>query len=378
VAALWQCGAPKRLAGDFREHAARPFLRRAGQCILLKLRVASRTAQRRREGNAMTLARRRFLHLTAGIAALPLATRAARADTYPSRPVHIISGFPPGGPADILGRLIGQWLSERLGQAFVVENRPGAGSNTATELVARGAADGYTLLVMTSANTINATLYDKLNYNFIRDMAPVAGFIRVPQVLEVHPSVPVNSVPEFIAYAKANPGKLSMGSAGIGTVQHVAGELFNYMTGVKIVHVPYRGQAPALLDLMAGQIQVMFDSAPASLQVIKAGKLKPLAVTTATRFDGLPDLPVLADFVPGYESSAIYGLVAPKATPADVVDRLNREINAGLADPKLKGRLTTDLGGAVLSLSPAEFGKFIADETDKWAKVIKAAGIKAE
>lgn len=326
----------------------------------------------------MTLARRRFLHLTAGIAALPLATRAARADTYPSRPVHIISGFPPGGPADILGRLIGQWLSERLGQAFVVENRPGAGSNTATELVARGAADGYTLLVMTSANTINATLYDKLNYNFIRDMAPVAGFIRVPQVLEVHPSVPVNSVPEFIAYAKANPGKLSMGSAGIGTVQHVAGELFNYMTGVKIVHVPYRGQAPALLDLMAGQIQVMFDSAPASLQVIKAGKLKPLAVTTATRFDGLPDLPVLADFVPGYESSAIYGLVAPKATPADVVDRLNREINAGLADPKLKGRLTTDLGGAVLSLSPAEFGKFIADETDKWAKVIKAAGIKAE
>jgi tripartite-type tricarboxylate transporter receptor subunit TctC len=326
----------------------------------------------------MNLARRRFLQLTAGTAALSLAMRAGRADTYPSRPVHIVSGFPPGGPADILGRLIGQWLSERLGQAFVVENRPGAGSNTATELVARGAADGYTLLVMTSANTINATLYDKLNYNFIRDMAPVAGFIRVPQVLEVHPSVPVNSVPEFIAYAKANPGKLSMGSAGIGTVQHVAGELFNSMTGTKIVHVPYRGQAPALLDLMAGQIQVMFDSAPASLQVIKAGKLKPLAVTTATRFDGLPDLPVLADFVPGYESSAIYGLVAPKATPPDVVDKLNREINAGLADPKLNGRLTTDLGGAVLSLSPAEFGKVIADETDKWAKVIKAAGIKAE
>jgi tripartite-type tricarboxylate transporter receptor subunit TctC len=326
----------------------------------------------------MTIARRRFLHLTAAAAALPFAARAALADTYPSRPVHIVSGFPPGGPADILGRLIGQWLSERLGQAFVVENRPGAGSNTATEMVARGVADGYTLLVMTSANTINATLYDKLNYNFIRDMAPVAGFIRVPQVLEVHPSVPVNSVPEFIAYAKQNPGKLSMGSAGIGTVQHVAGELFNYMTGVKIVHVPYRGQAPALLDLMAGQIQVMFDSAPASLQVIKAGKLKPLAVTTATRFDGLPDLPVLADFVPGYESSAIYGLVAPKATPSDVVDRLNREINAGLVDPKLKGRLTTDLGGVVLALSPAEFGKVIADETDKWAKVIKAAGIKPE
>jgi tripartite-type tricarboxylate transporter receptor subunit TctC len=326
----------------------------------------------------MTLARRRFLHLTAGAAALPLAARIACADTYPSRPVHIVSGFPPGGPADILGRLIGQWLSERLGQAVVVENRPGAGSNTATEAVARGAADGYTLLVVTSANTINATLYDKLNYNFIRDMAPVAGFIRVPQVLEVHPSVPVNSVPEFIAYAKANPGKLSMGSAGIGTVQHVAGELFKHLTGTNLVHVAYRGQAPALLDLLGGQIQVMFDSVPASLQVLKAGKLKPLAVTTATRFDGLPDLPVLADFVPGYESSAIYGLVAPKATPPDVVDKLNREINAGLADPKLKGRLTTDLGGAVLALSPAEFGKVIADETDKWAKVIKAAGIKPE
>ena len=326
----------------------------------------------------MTIARRRFLHLTAAAAALPFAARAAPADTYPSRPVHIVSGFPPGGPADILGRLIGQWLSERLGQAFVVENRPGAGSNTATEMVARGAADGYTLLVMTSANTINATLYDKLNYNFIRDLAPVAGFIRVPQVLEVHPSVPVSSVPELIAYAKANPGKLSMGSAGIGTVQHVAGELFNYMTGTKIVHVPYRGQAPALLDLMAGQIQVMFDSAPASLQVIKAGKLKPLAVTTATRFDGLPDLPVLADFVPGYESSAIYGLVAPKATPPGIVDKLNREINAGLADPKINGRLTGDLGGTLLSLSPAAFGKLIAEETEKWGKVIKAAGIKAQ
>jgi tripartite-type tricarboxylate transporter receptor subunit TctC len=323
-------------------------------------------------------ARRRFLHLTAGAAALPLASRLARADTWPSRPIHIVSGFPPGGPADILGRLIGQYVSERLGQPVIVENKPGAGSNTATEMIARSAPDGYTLLVMTTANTINATLYDRLNYNFIRDMAPVAGFIRVPQVLEVHPSVPVNSVPEFIAYAKANPGKLSMGSAGIGTVQHVGGELFNAMAGTRIVHVPYRGQAPALLDLMAGQIQVMFDSAPASLQVIKAGKVKALAVTTTTRFAGLPDLPVLADFVPGYESSAIYGLVAPKGTPPEVIEKLNREVNAAMADPKINGRLTTDLGGTVLSFSPAEFAKFIADETEKWAKVIKAAGIKAE
>ena len=323
-------------------------------------------------------ARRRFLHLTAGAAALPLASRLARADTWPSRPIHIVSGFPPGGPADILGRLIGQYVSERLGQPVIVENKPGAGSNTATEMIARSAPDGYTLLVMTTANTINATLYDRLNYNFIRDMAPVAGFIRVPQVLEVHPSVPVNSVPEFIAYAKANPGKLTMGSAGIGTVQHVGGELFNAMAGTRIVHVPYRGQAPALLDLMAGQIQVMFDSAPASLQVIKAGKVKALAVTTTTRFAGLPDLPVLADFVPGYESSAIYGLVAPKGTPPEVIEKLNREVNAAMADPKINGRLTTDLGGTVLSFSPAEFAKFIADETEKWAKVIKAAGIKAE
>jgi len=323
---------------------------------------------------ARTPTRRRFFPLAAGAAALPFAARLARADTWPSRPVHIVSGFPPGGPADILGRLIGQWLSERLGRAFVVENRPGAGSNTATELIARGAADGYTLLVMTSANTINATLYDKLNYNFIRDMAPVAGFIRVPQVVEVHPSLPVNSVPELIAYAKANPGKLSMGSAGIGTVQHVAGELFKYMTGTDIVHVPYRGQAPALLDLLAGQIQLMFDSAPASMQVIKAGKLRPLAVTTATRFDQLPDLPPVADFVPGYESSAFYGLAAPRQTPPDVVDKLNREINAGLADPKIKARLT-DLGGEPLILSTTEFAKLIADETEKWGKVIRDAHI---
>jgi tripartite-type tricarboxylate transporter receptor subunit TctC len=332
----------------------------------------------KRVDDVMKLARRRFLQLTAAAAALPLASRVARADTWPSRPVHIVSGFPPGGPADILGRLIGQYVSEKLGQPVIIENKPGAGSNTATEFVARSAPDGYMLLVMTTANTINATLYDRLNYNFIRDTAPVAGFIRVPQVLEVHPSVPVNSVPEFIAYAKANPGKLSMGSAGIGTVQHVGGELFNFMAGTKIVHVPYRGQAPALLDLMAGQIQVMFDSAPASLQVIKAGKVKALGVTTTTRFAGLPDLPVLADFVPGYESSAIYGLVAPKGTPPEVVDKLNREVNAAMADPKINARLTTDLGGTVLSFSPAEFARFIAAETEKWGRVVKSAGLKAE
>jgi len=323
------------------------------------------------------LPRRHFLRLAGATVALPWVSHAARADTYPSRPVHIISGFPPGGPADILGRLLGQWLSERLGQPFVVESRPGAGSNTATESVIRSTPDGYTLLVMTTANTVNATLYDKLNYNFIRDMAPVAGFIRVPQVVEVHPSLPVNSVPELIAYAKQNPGKLSMGSAGIGTVQHVAGELFKYMTGTEIVHVPYRGQAPALLDLLAGQIQLMFDSAPASMQVIKAGKLKPLAVTTATRFDQLPELPPVADVVPGYESSAFYGLAAPRQTPPEIVDKLNREINAGLADPKIKARLT-DLGGEALSLSPPAFAKLIADETEKWGKVIKATGMKPE
>jgi tripartite-type tricarboxylate transporter receptor subunit TctC len=331
----------------------------------------------------MTLSRRRCLHLAAGAAALaagPASTpwsTPAWAQTYPARPVRIISGFPPGGPADILARLLGQWLSERLGQPFLVENRPGAGSNIATEAVLRGTADGYALLVVTTANTVNATLYDNLNFNFMRDAAPVAGFIRVPQVLEIHPSLPINSVPEFIAYAKAHPGKLNMGSAGNGTAQHVAGELFKSMAGVDIVHVPYRGQAPALLDLLAGQIQLMFDSAPASMAVLKAGRLRPLAVTTTTRFDALPDLPALADFVPGYESSAFYGLAAPKGTPADIVERLNREINAALADPKIKARLT-DLGGTPLALSPAEFTKLLADETAKWAKVIKDAGIKPE
>jgi tripartite-type tricarboxylate transporter receptor subunit TctC len=323
------------------------------------------------------LARRSFLRAAAAAAALPFAPQHARADAYPARPVRMINGFPAGGPSDIFGRLIGQWLAERLGQPFLMESRPGAGSNIATEFVVRAAADGYTLFVMTSANTINATLYQSLSYNFIRDMAPVASFVRVPQVLEVHPSLPVNSVPEFIAYAKANPGKLSMGSAGIGTVQHVAGELFKFMTGVDIVHVPYRGQAPALVDLLGGQIQVMFDTVPASLQVLKAGKLRPLAVTTTTRFPAMPELPVMADFVPGYESSAMYGMMAPKATPVDITERLNREINAGLGEPRMQERIA-ELGCVPLPLSRDAFAKLIADETEKWGKVIKAANIKPE
>jgi len=321
--------------------------------------------------------RRRFLQLLAAGAALPATTRLAHAQAYPARPVRMIIGFAPGGPADILGRLIGQWLSERLGQQFVIESRPGAGSNIATEAVARSPADGYTLLVVTSANTINASLYDKLNYNFIRDMAPVSGIIRVPQVIEVHPSVPATTVPEFIAYAKANPGKINMASAGNGTVQHVAGELFKAMTGVDMQHVPYRGQAPALVDVLAGQAQVMFDTLPAAIEYLRAGKLRPLAVTTATRAPALPELPTVADTVPGYESSALYGIAAPAATPAEIVDRLNREINAALADPAMKARLT-DLGGAVLAGSAADFAKVIADETEKWGRVVKLSGAKAD
>jgi tripartite-type tricarboxylate transporter receptor subunit TctC len=321
--------------------------------------------------------RRRFLQLLAAGAALPATTRLAHAQAYPARPVRMIIGFAPGGPADILGRLIGQWLSERLGQQFVIESRPGAGSNIATEAVARSPADGYTLLVVTSANTINASLYDKLNYNFIRDMAPVSGIIRVPQVIEVHPSVPATTVPEFIAYAKANPGKINMASAGNGTVQHVAGELFKAMTGVDMQHVPYRGQAPALVDVLAGQAQVMFDTLPAAIEYLRAGKLRPLAVTTATRAPALPELPTVADTVPGYESSALYGIAAPAATPPEIVDKLNREINAALADPAMKARLV-ELGGTVLSGSAADFSKVIADETEKWGRVVKLSGAKAD
>src|SRR6516162_6113288 len=292
----------------------------------------------------MKLPRRKFLHLAAGAAALPAVSRIAWAQAYPTRPVRIIVGFSAGGPIDILARLIGQWLSERLGQPFVIESRAGAGGNISTEAVVRAPADGYTLLGVTSANTINETLYDKLNFNFIRDIAPVAGIIRVPQVVEVHPSVPVTTVPEFIAYAKANPNKLNMASAGNGTVQHVAGELFKVMTGVIMQHVPYRGQAPALVDLLGGQAQVMFDTVPASMQYLRSGKLRALAVTTAMRDEALPELPTVADFVPGYESSALYGIAAPRNTPTETIDMLNKEINAALGDPKMKARLA-DLGG---------------------------------
>ena len=325
----------------------------------------------------MKLPRRNFLHLAAGAAALPVVSRIARAQTYPTRPVRIIIGFAAGGPADIVARLIAQWLSERLGQPFVIENRPGAGTNIATEAVVNAPADGYTLLLVHAANAINATLYDKLNFNFIRDIVPVASLMRAPTVLEVNPSVPAKTVPEFIAYAKANPGKLIMASGGIGAPSHVFGELFKFMTGVNLVHVPYRGAAPAVTDLLAGQVQVYFDPIPNSIGYIRAGKVRPLAITSATRSEALPDVSTVSEFVPGYEASFWFGIGAPKATPAEIVDKLNKEINAALADPKMKARLA-DLGGTVLAGSPADFGKFIADETEKWAKVIKFAGIKAE
>ena len=329
------------------------------------------------EQNTMKLPRRQFLHLTAGAAALSAVSHFAWAQAYPTRPVRLVVGFPPGGGTDITARLIGQWLSERLGQQFVIENRPGAGSNIATEGVARAAADGYTLLLVSTAHAINATLYDKLNYNFLRDIAPVAGIIRVPNVMEVNPSLPPKSVSEFIAYAKANPGKVNYASGGNGTAQHLSGELFKMMTGVVMVHVPYRGDAPALTDLIGGQVQVMFGSIPPSLEHIRAGKLRALAVTTATRSEALPDIPTVSDFVPGYEASAWYGIGAPRNTPAEIVDKLNKEINAALSDPKIKARLA-DLGGTVLSGSPADFGKLIADETEKWGKVVRAANIKPE
>jgi tripartite-type tricarboxylate transporter receptor subunit TctC len=314
----------------------------------------------------------------AGTATIILAAeKLASAQTYPSRPIRMIVGFAAGGPTDITARLIGQWLSERLGQQCIIENRPGAGSNIAAEAVVNAPADGYTLLILGATNAINATLYEKLNFNFIRDIAPVAGLIRVPLVMEVHPSVPAKSVPEFIAYAKANPGKINMGSGGNGTTLHVSGELFKLMAGLDMVHVPYRGAAPMLVDLMGGQVQVAFDPMPSSIEYIRAGKLRPLAVTTAQRSLTLSDLPTVGDFVPGYEASSWYGVGAPRGTPADIIKRLNREINAGLADAKVKARLN-DLGGMPLAGSAAAFGQFIADETEKWAKVVKFSGAKPD
>ena len=302
--------------------------------------------------------RRQFLHLAAGAAALPALSRIARAQAYPSRPVHLVVPAPAGGSFDITARLMGQWLSERLGQQFVIENRPGAATNIGTEAVVRAPADGYTLLLVGTPNAINATLYDKLNYNFIRDIAPVAGIIRDPHVLVLNPSVPVKTVPDFIAYAKTNPRKINMASSGIGSGPHIAGELFKMMAGVDMNHVPYRGAAPALTDLLAGQVHVMFPTMPSSIEYVR-GKLRALAVTTAKRSDAFPEIPTIGDFVPGYESSAWLGLGAPKNIRAELIDKLNREINAGLADPKIKTRLA-DLGGDVLALSPADFGKFIA------------------
>jgi tripartite-type tricarboxylate transporter receptor subunit TctC len=325
----------------------------------------------------MRLARRRFLHVVAGAAAFPAMSRIAWAQAYPTRPVRIIVGFPAGGGLDILARLMGQWLSERLGQPFVIENRPGAATNIAAEAVVRAAPDGYALLHFGSSSAINATLYDKLNFNLIRDIAPVAGFHRVPNVMVVNPSVPAKTVPEFIAYAKANPGKINMASSGIGSVQHVSGELFKMMTGVNMQHVPYRGAALALPDLIGGQVQVMFDNVSSSIEHIRAGKVRALAVTTPTRSTALSGVPTLAEFLPGYEASAWNGVGASRNTPTDIVDKLNNAINAGLADHKIKVRLA-DLGSLPMSMTAADIGKFVAEETEKWAKVVKFAGLKPE
>jgi len=325
----------------------------------------------------MKLPRRQFLHLAAGAAALPAVSRIATAQAYPSRPVRLIVGFVPGNPPDIVARLTGQWLSERLGQPFVVENRPGASGFIGTEAVVRAPPDGYTLLVTGVNDVVGATLYDKLNYNFMRDIAPVAAIIRQPLVMVVHPSFPAKTVPEFIAHAKANPGKVNMASAGTGTPPHLVGALFKAMADVDMVHVAYRGGAPALTDLIGGQVQVMFVGTPASIEYIRSGKLRPLGVTTATRSEVLPDVPTVGEFVPGYEASTWFGVGAPKNTPSQIIDKLNKEINAGHADPKLKAQLAS-LGGTVLPGSPADFAKLIADDTEKWARVIRAANIKAD
>jgi tripartite-type tricarboxylate transporter receptor subunit TctC len=329
------------------------------------------------QGSPFQGSRRRFLRLALGAATLPAGARAAGAQAYPSRPVRLIVGFPAGGVGDMLARLLGQWLSERFGQTFVIENRPGAATNIATEAVVRAAPDGHTLLWATAANSINATLYDRLSFDFVRDIMPVASFIRGPGVLEIHPSVPARTIPEFIAYAKANPGKLNLASSGIGTLSHVAGELFKLLTGTDMVHVPYRGAAPALTDLIAGQVHAMILPVISSVEHIRAGRLRALAVTTLTRLDVLPDVPTVAEFVPGYEVSDWTGIGAPRNTPVEIVDRLGAEINAALADAKMKARLA-ETGSMLMPMSRAEFGRLIAAETEKWAKVVRTAGLKPE
>ena len=325
----------------------------------------------------MTICRRRFLHLTAGAAAMPAVSRIARADTYPSRPVHLIVFYAAGGGNDIIARLMGQWLSQRLGQSFVIENRPGGGGNLGTEYVVRAAPDGYTLLLSSTANTVNSSLYNNLDFNFAHDIAPVASISYEPNIMVVNPSVPAKTIPEFIAYAKANPGKINYASAGIGSSQHMSGELFKMMAGVDMTHVPFRGTAPALQSLLGGQVQVMFASMPATLEHVRAGRLVALAVTIPKRSDALPDVPSVSEFLPGFDAEVYYGIGAPKDTPAEIVEVLNKEINAGLADQQFKARLV-ELGSMVLPGSSADFKKFIANETEKWAKVVKFANIKAE
>ena len=324
----------------------------------------------------MKIPRRRFLHLTAGAAALPATSHFAWAQAYPTRPVRIIVAAAPGGANDVVARLMATWLSERLGQ-FVVENRPGGSNNIGTEAAVRATPDGYTLLLVDSSAAINATLYDRLNFVFLRDITPIASILRLPYILVAHPSVPANTIPELIAYARANPGRVNMASPGTGSGPHVAGELFKMAAAIDMVHVPYRGGAPVMTDLLGGQVQVLFGTTALTIEQIRAGKLRPLAVTTASRWEGLPDIPTVGEFVPGYEASSVFGLGAPRATPAAIIDRLNKEINVGLADSKMKAHLA-DLGGTVLRGSPADFGKLMAEETEKWGKVIRAAHIKAD
>jgi tripartite-type tricarboxylate transporter receptor subunit TctC len=325
----------------------------------------------------MSFRRHRLLHLAAAVAALLAIPQIVSSQTYPARPVHVVVGFPGGSSQDIVARIVARWLSERLGQPFIIDNRPGAGGNIAVEAVVNASADGHTLLMTGPNNAVNATLYDNLNFNFIRDIAPIAGVMRVPLVMEVNLSLPARTVPEFIAYAKANPGGINMASAGNGTAVHVSGELFKMMTGVDMVHVPYRGTPLAMTDLFAGQVHVIFDNMPGSIGYIRGGKLRPLAVTTATRSDLLPDVPALSDFVPGYEASAWYGVGAPRDTPTAIIERLNREINGALANPTLQARLV-DLGGTTLPGAPADLRKLVADETEKWARVVKFSGAKPD